>query len=95
MRCAATVAVNHRQDQTALGLLINWKYPGYWAKKSQLKRPVRFQQDKKPCKLGDGAFTYVPPQYPDRRRLATSLRAGHRDGDGSDARDYEGDTDAV
>lgn len=53
-------------------MLINWKYPTYWKYKSRIKRPVRFQQDKKPCKLGDGDFAFVPPKHPDARRLGWS-----------------------
>lgn len=35
---------NHRQDQAALSLLVNWKYPDFWRYKHEVKKPVRFHR---------------------------------------------------
>lgn len=45
----------HRQDQSAMAMLVNWKFPQYWALKALGgKRPVRIHQDKNPCKSSQG-----------------------------------------
>ena len=47
---------NHRQDQAALGMLVNWKFPSFWKYRGSNKKPVRIHMDKHKCKLGREPF---------------------------------------